>query len=194
MRGKNYPGVREFPSLGRRRNPARPRTPQIDPSLHLPAAPRLNHEAAARCGTHPEDRKPEALEGFQILIVDDEADARALLRTALESNGAAVTATDRVKSALVLLTSDPAPTRLGVLVSDIAMPERDGFGLVTDLRAWERPRARHTPALALSGQTAATHRSRALECGFDQYLVKPFDVEELVLVIQELAFQTRRTH
>ncbi len=141
-----------------------------------------------------DERKPEALQGFRILVVDDEADARALIKFALESHGAHVTETDRVSSALALLTDDQTTSRFDVLVSDIGMPERDGFELVTDLRAWERPRALRIPALALSGRAAPEDRRRALECGFDRHLAKPVDLERLLSSIRELAFRSHRTH
>jgi two-component system CheB/CheR fusion protein len=192
---RTYSGMRDFPGFGR--DPCRTgATRALEPnrSLNVQAPPLAAGEEAMRAAPAAEDRKPEALQGFAILIVDDEVEARALIKAALQLHGAEITETDRVNSALALLTEEHPTRRFDVLVSDIAMPERDGFGLVRDLRAWERSRALRMPALALTGRIANADRQRALDSGFDRHLAKPFDIEELVLVIQQLAFHSRRTH
>lgn len=192
---RSYSGMRDFPGLGRApcragATRALARTLLVD----VQAPPLGAGGEALQPGVATDERKPEALQGFEILVVDDEAEARALIKAALELHGASITETDRVSSALALLTEDHPARRFDVLVSDIAMPERDGFGLVSELREWERPRALRLPALALSGRIEHEDRLRALESGFDRHLAKPFDIDQLVLVIRELAFHSRRTH
>jgi PAS domain S-box-containing protein len=127
------------------------------------------------------------LKGAHILAVDDEADARELMRRALQTHGARVTTVDSAEQALaVLKTVTP-----DVLVSDIGMPEGDGYQLMRTIRAGE-PKGVHVPALALTAFARSEDRKRAMLAGFDAHLAKPFDLAEFLLVIARLV--NRKSH
>lgn len=119
------------------------------------------------------------LEGVKILIVEDDPDSREVLQIFLEQNGASVTAVDSVRQALALLNGN-GPARFDLVISDLAMPEEDGFSLIGKIRALPEPTIASIPAIALSAFTTTESRSRALDAGFGRYLTKPFEPELLV--------------
>lgn len=121
------------------------------------------------------------LEGVHIFVVDDEPDARDLLRTVLEDQGAKVTSFGSAEDALAVLKT----TKPTVLVCDVGMPKMDGYQLIRTLRAEESPRER-IPALALTAFARAEDRKRSLVAGYQTHLAKPFDVGELILVVAGL--------
>jgi PAS domain S-box-containing protein len=121
------------------------------------------------------------LDGVHIFIVDDEPDARDLLRTVLEDQGAEVTSFGSAQDALTALKTKK-PT---VLICDIGMPKIDGYQLIRTLRA-EESRSDRIPALALTAFARAEDRKRSLVAGYQAHLAKPFDVGELILVVADL--------
>ena len=121
------------------------------------------------------------LDGVHIFIVDDEPDARDLLRTVLEDQGAEVTSFGSAQDALAALKTKK-PT---VLICDIGMPKIDGYQLIRTLRA-EESRSDRIPALALTAFARAEDRKRSLVAGYQAHLAKPFDVGELILVVADL--------
>jgi PAS domain S-box-containing protein len=121
------------------------------------------------------------LEGVHIFVVDDEPDARDLLRTVLEDQGAKVTSFTSAEDALAALKT----TKPTVLVCDIGMPKTDGYQLIRSLRATES-RSERIPALALTAFARAEDRKRSLVAGYQAHLAKPFDVGELILVVADL--------
>jgi CheY-like chemotaxis protein len=116
-----------------------------------------------------------------IFAVDDEPDARDLLKTVLEDQGANVTIFASAEEVLVALKT-AKPT---ILVCDVGMPKMDGYQLIRTLRA-EESRSERIPALALTAFARAEDRKRSLVAGFQAHLAKPFDVGELILVIADL--------
>ncbi|HEY4341468.1 MAG TPA: PAS domain S-box protein [Steroidobacteraceae bacterium] len=132
--------------------------------------------------THPGEKLPlPNLEGVHVFVVDDEPDARELIRTVLEDQGAQVTCFNSAQEVLAALTTEK-PT---VLVCDVGMPKVDGYQLIRTLRAKE-PRSERIPALALTAFARAEDRKRSLIAGFQAHLAKPFDVGELVLIVADL--------
>ncbi len=129
------------------------------------------------------------LEQVRVLVVDDDEDARELLRALLESRGADVTAASSVAEALELLDTNPE-----VIVSDIAMPEADGYSLVRSVRARERGHERRMPVIAVTAYAGASDRARALEAGFDLHFAKPVDLDALALAIAQLRATGPRAH
>ena len=121
------------------------------------------------------------LEGVHVFVVDDEPDARELLRTVLEDQGAKVTSFTSAQDALAELKR----TKPTALVCDIGMPKMDGYQLIRTLRA-EESRAQRIPALALTAFARAEDRKRSLVAGYQAHLAKPFDVGELILVVADL--------
>jgi CheY-like chemotaxis protein len=132
-----------------------------------------------------EDRaRPEMeLRRYVILVVEDDPDARELMQAVLEQRGATVHTAESVAIAMELFES----VKPDVVVSDIAMPEEDGFALVRQIRALPPERGGNKPIIALSAYAASSDRTRALTAGFSRYLHKPVDFEELVLTIQSVA-------
>jgi signal transduction histidine kinase len=123
------------------------------------------------------------LAGLQVLVVDDDADERDLVATALRVRGAVVTLADSAESALALLdTVNPA-----VIVSDIAMPNADGFDLIRRLRERPNGNRKHVHALALTAYARDENRGKALAAGFDMYLAKPVNASELASAVAELS-------
>jgi PAS domain S-box-containing protein len=129
----------------------------------------------------PENLALPGLSGVQVLVVDDEADARELLTRILENQGANVTTATSGDEALRLLEiAQPE-----VIVCDIGMPGMDGYQLLRKIRENE-PKGKRLPALALTAFARAQDRKRAMLAGFQSHLAKPFDTAELVLVIAGL--------
>jgi PAS domain S-box-containing protein len=127
--------------------------------------------------------RPLILYGLRVLVVEDEADARELLVTILEQNGAQVRAAASAGQALNLLFQSNAD----VLVSDIGMPNIDGYTLIRRIRQLEASHGRDIPAIALTAYAGERERIAALEAGFQVHLPKPFDSDELVEVVAKLA-------
>jgi len=133
----------------------------------------------------PMDNLP-ALEGLQVLVVDDEADARELLRTMLGQYGAQVTTVATAREVLEVLPR----LRPNVLVSDIGMPGEDGYTLIRKVRAMDAEQGGQIPAVALTAYARAEDRIRALAAGFQQHIPKPVNSEELAVVVANLAGRT----
>ena len=127
--------------------------------------------------------KPALLDGVRVLVVEDEADTRELLATALEQFGAQVTAVASAADALASLDRLPPD----VLVSDLAMPGEDGYSLIRKVRSREAERGGHLPAAALTAYARAEDRVKALAAGFQMHLPKPIDPADLMAVVASLA-------
>lgn len=123
------------------------------------------------------------LEGLRVLVVDDEPDARELLTVLLSRHGAAVNAADSAAQARELLSA----THPHVLLSDIGMPDEDGYDLMRSVRALPGEQGGSTPAIALTAYTRAEDRRRAFAAGFNDHLAKPIDPQELVRLIRGLS-------
>jgi len=121
------------------------------------------------------------LAGAHIFVIDDEPDARELLRRVLKDQSATVTTFVSGEAALEALKTHK-PT---VIVCDIGMPQMDGYQLMRALRAGEA-RGERIPALALTAFARPEDRKRALLAGYQAHLAKPFDIAELVLVLADL--------
>jgi signal transduction histidine kinase/CheY-like chemotaxis protein len=127
------------------------------------------------------------LQGLRILVVDDEPDARALARRVLEDRGAKVVTVSSTVEALEIVDHEPSPS---VVVSDIGMPDQDGYDLIRQVRA--RPgRTGRIPAVALTALARSEDRKQALRAGYQMHVSKPVDPAELVAVIASLAARTQ---
>jgi CheY-like chemotaxis protein len=124
----------------------------------------------------------DALVGVHVLVVDDDDDARQLLRTILQYCGALVTVTASAREAMSVLTR----VTPDALVSDIAMPEQDGYWLIHELRALPAAQGGAIPAIALTAHGAAHGPDRTLAAGFQAHLRKPVDPWELCRVVAGL--------
>ena len=123
------------------------------------------------------------LDGLSVLVVDDEPDARRLMKRFLEVRGATVTTAGSMEEALDAL-SDEHPD---VLLSDIGMPEHDGYELIRRIRGLPANQGGATPAAAVTAFARADDRSRALLSGFQMHLAKPVDPLELLAAVARLA-------
>ncbi len=132
------------------------------------------------------DNHIPTLEGLRVLVVDDEADTRELLITMLGEYGAEVIAVASVAEALDTLTH----FRPDVLVSDIGMPEEDGYTLIRRVRSLPQKQGGSTPAVALTAHARAEDRTKALLAGFQLHVPKPVNPTELVVVVANLAERT----
>jgi len=121
------------------------------------------------------------LDGARILVVDDEVDARELVRAVLENQGAKITTAGSAEEALAVLRT----TTPDLLISDIGMPGTDGHNLIRTLRGRE-PRNQRLPALALTAFARPDDRKKAMLAGYQAHLAKPFDIGEFVLVVAGL--------
>ena len=132
-------------------------------------------------GTVPFDCPPD-LQGIKVLAIDDEADARHLLKAVLEQCGAEVricASGDEVIAALEEYEPD-------ILISDIGMPEEDGYSLIKRIRALEATRGGRIPAVALTAYARVEDRLQALRAGYSMHVPKPVEPAELAVVIASL--------
>jgi signal transduction histidine kinase/ActR/RegA family two-component response regulator len=127
-----------------------------------------------RCGT--------MLEGVSVLVVDDDVDALDMLRYVLHESGATVMTAASAREALEMLEH----LRPDVVVSDIAMPNEDGYQLITQLRSRGAERGGNIPAVALTAYARGEDRTRALNAGYQMHVSKPVDPAELVNVLASL--------
>ena len=122
------------------------------------------------------------LQNLCILVVDDDADARMLMQTVLQSAGADVLVAASVKEALALLEQRlPA-----LLISDISMPDEDGFTLIRQVRSRTMEQGGQIPVIALTAFAGAKNEQRILKAGFQLFITKPIDPMELVDKIIEV--------
>jgi PAS domain S-box-containing protein len=132
--------------------------------------------------TQPAELVPlPRLDGIHAFIVDDEPDAREVLERILRNQGATVTGFASAAAVLAALQT----TKPTIVVSDVGMPEMDGYQLMRSVRASE-PRLGRIPALALTAFARSEDRSRSLLAGYQAHLAKPFDVGELILLVADL--------
>jgi PAS domain S-box-containing protein len=122
------------------------------------------------------------LDGVRVVVVDDEPDARALLRRLLEECHASVRAASTAAEGMALVEAE-APD---VLVSDIGMPGEDGYSLIRRVRALPADRGGNVPAVALTAYARPEDRVRALLAGFQAHLTKPVEPADLVATIASL--------
>src|SRR5262249_45159002 len=125
----------------------------------------------------------ERLDGLRVLVVDDQADERELFTTILRRCGVEAMSASSAAEGLRLVRE----WRPDVLVSDIAMPEEDGYVLLQKVRALGPDRGGDVPAVAVTAHARAEDRERALAGGFQAYVAKPIDRLRLVEVVALVA-------
>jgi CheY-like chemotaxis protein len=154
----------------------------------------VNLPLLAASTTDEADRHPQAaigdtdashsicLSGLKVLVVDDQHDAREVLWHVLSERGAQVSACASAAEALAVMKRIPPD----VLVSDIGMPEEDGYELIRQVRMLGDPGGR-VPAVALTAFARLDDRTRALLAGYQTHLMKPVDARELILTVAAIA-------
>ena len=126
---------------------------------------------------------PSELKGLRILVVDDEPDARQLVQSVLEGGQAIVRVAASGAEALEMIRQE----KPDVIVSDIGMPNADGYDFIQRLRQLSREEGGRIPAVALTAYARAEDRRKALISGFQNHAAKPMDPQELVVVVANLA-------
>jgi CheY-like chemotaxis protein len=150
--------------------------------ITLPTIEDAEH-AGERKPKRPLEPRPEHLTGLSILVVDDEADARAVVAETLRLEGARVTVGDSVQAALAHLRAPGA--KFDVMVTDIGMPEEDGYSLCRKLRRLTD--GGRVVAIALTGYVSHADVEAAIDAGFDLHVPKPVDFDSFVPIIRRLA-------
>jgi PAS domain S-box-containing protein len=131
----------------------------------------------------PPDDSTDRLDGLRILVVDDEADTRELLKQGLEYCGAKVRAAGSAAEAIdaiVAMVPD-------ILISDIGMPGIDGYDLIRQVRGLPSNKGGRVAAIALTAYTRIEDRLQALRAGYDMHVPKPVELTELVAVAASVA-------
>src|SRR5262249_32470398 len=122
------------------------------------------------------------LDEVHILLVEDDDDSRKLLGTMLKRYGAKVTSTKSAAEALEGFAEELPD----ILISDIGMPDEDGYELIRKLREQPSHRGGLTPAIALTGYASRKDRERALAAGYDKHMAKPIEQAEMIEAITSL--------
>jgi CheY-like chemotaxis protein len=130
-----------------------------------------------------------ALEGLKILVVDDNDDTCELITFALELQAVEVTAVNSVNKALAVF----ADIKPDILISDIAMPEEDGYSLIHKIRKMGVEQGGKVPAIALTAYAEKTARQQVLEAGFQKHIPKPVELDKLIAAIMELIVEQTGT-
>ena len=144
----------------------------------------------AQDGEHPTRTKVRSaryrnidLAGLKVLVIDDEHDARELVKRVLSGSKAQVITASSAADGLALLQSE----RPDVVVCDIGMPEKDGYQLMSEVRGLPPSAGGNTPAIALTAFARSEDRTRAMLVGFQMHLAKPVDSRELLAAVRSLA-------
>ena len=151
-------------------HPGEPRDGRAHPRAPAPNAAPIEHPSLA---------------GVSVLAVDDDPDARNLLRRVLEECGARVVMAGSAKEGLALVRAE----RPDMIVSDIGMPGEDGYAFIRQVRELKPDEGGRTPAAALTAFARAEDRTRALRAGFQMHMAKPIEPTELTAVVASLALR-----
>ena len=151
---------------------------------------RAVHESDPSSRAHPKSGHPSSREsaevslaGLTVLVIDDEVDARELVQSLLCDVGAEAIIAGSADEGLELLKA----RRPHVIVSDIGMPDRDGYQFMRDVRALTPEQGGRTPAIALTAFARSEDRTRAMLAGYQVHVSKPIEPDELVATIKSLA-------
>ena len=124
-----------------------------------------------------------SLDGLRVLLVDDEPEAREILATVITRTGAEVKSCTSAREALAKL----AEWKPDVILSDIAMPEEDGYSFIGKVRSLSAEQGGETPAAALTAYARDSDRQEALDAGYQMHIAKPIGAGQLVSMIAKLA-------
>ncbi|MHC5916485.1 MAG: response regulator [Nostoc sp.] len=124
-----------------------------------------------------------SFKGLRLLVVDDDLDTRTLLTFLFEVDGAEILTAASAGEALEIMSF----FKPDILISDICLPDEDGYSLLVKIRNIEAKRGRKIPAIAMTASASDEGRKRALLAGYDIYQCKPIDLDELASVVSSLA-------
>jgi PAS domain S-box-containing protein len=151
--------------------------------VHASREPKIERRHTTATASPTMVHQPTRMAGIKVVIVDDEPDARSLLRRLLEDCDAEVHTAETAEEAINLVQAQ----RPHVLISDIGMPGEDGYGLIRRVRALSAETGGHTPAVALTAYARAEDRVTAIVAGFQHHLSKPVEPNELIAIVASLA-------
>ena len=147
-------------------------------TVKLPSRAHQHHAADAALPVSEKDN----LQGIKAIVLDDEADARELLKLSLEQSGVQVVcASDTVTAYELLKTFRP-----DIIISDIGLPQEDGYSFLRTVRAWPDPHLAQVPAIALTAYAHESDRQTALAVGYTKHIPKPFDPDQIIHAVREL--------
>lgn len=155
-------------------------------TVQLPLAPDRNGASNPGSNNDSADESTDddqELAGLRVLVVDDQLDILVLIHEVLTASGAEVRTSNAAQDGLAILRA----WRPDVLVSDIAMPNHDGYWLIERVRALPQEAGGATPAAALTAYVRLEERVRVLEAGFQIYIPKPVEPNELRKIVGQLA-------
>ncbi|MBD2541291.1 response regulator [Coleofasciculus sp. FACHB-SPT36] len=164
------------------------------PLLNSAGVKKRTEEEESLCSSqssalNPQESPPtlweSPLDGLQILVVDDEADARELLKSILEQYGAEAIAAASAEEAIATIQQ----SKPDLLISDIGMPNEDGYSLIRRVRALEAEKGQ-IPSVALTAYVRVDDQKAALSAGFQSHVAKPIDPTELIAVVASLVGRT----
>ena len=158
---------------------------------HQFSLPVVNNQSAPTAASDSPSRieETERLDDLQILVVDDERDAGEMLEVLLARFGAEVKLATSAEAALLLLDQ----MRFDLLISDIGMPDVNGYEFIRRVRRLPTGRGGQTPAIALTAYARTEDRLRALRAGYQMHVPKPVDLAELIAVIISLAKRSKES-
>jgi CheY-like chemotaxis protein len=125
------------------------------------------------------------LDGVRVLIVDDDRESCEMMLEALRGYGVLLRCAMSASEAIDALSE----FKPDLVLSDIAMPGRDGYAVLSEVRALEPMFGRHVPVAAVTAYAHAEDRARAIAAGFDEYLAKPVDPAALAFAVSALAVE-----
>jgi signal transduction histidine kinase/ActR/RegA family two-component response regulator len=128
-------------------------------------------------------QEPMSLTGLRVLVVDDEPDAREIVRRLLAGHGAEPECASSAREALAAFRK----MRPDVIISDIGMPEQDGYDLIRSIREMEKQLGGTTPAVALTAFARSADRTRAMLAGYQMHLAKPVEPAELIATVASVS-------
>src|SRR5262245_33757123 len=153
--------------------------------LPVPAVSRSPRESESAPVGRVESQKA-MLAGVRALVVDDEDDARELVKTVIAQYGGDVIAASSAAEAFAMITTMPEQKRPNVIVTDLGMPDEDGYSLLRRVREWEHENGPSIPAVALTAYGRSEDRNLALTAGFQIHVAKPVEPDELAVVIASI--------
>lgn len=150
-------------------------------ALHVPPDERESQNSLSKLRDVP-PLPTISLKSITVLVVDDEPDARHLLKRLLESAGAAVHLARSAEDGMAQLLAKP----VDVLICDIGMPDEDGYSLMRRIRALDDSQKSEVAAVALTAYARLVDRTAAIRAGFQNHLPKPVEPAELLAVVHSL--------
>ena len=151
--------------------------------VNLPLANAVNMTSESLSSAEYTDKQKSSLAGIKVLIVDDELDARELIQEMLVQRDANVITAASAAEGLKLLKAE----RPDVIISDISMPEKNGYQFIAEVRNLPAEDGGRTPAIALTAFVQMEEKTKAVSAGYQKHLPKPVDAFELVTAITSLA-------